>query len=305
MSEDTMLEGSPSSMLAKVSEGSAIAAWTDGKKQDFVDLFNRRSKAAQYILQRTATIITEKALQYHFIGARTYNELVQQDKTRNLFDRGSTGHRSYEHVGGRPVTDLNRIARERAELILDELPPIKKAVQIIDPDTAGKMDERDRLIGKLKVLKRKLEDMPITIVLAEVDQAMSIGAFRKEVKALEKQRKGLVTQMCDIGGKGQELDSLINKKLYKGLPGLSDAVKKVALQHIERATALDSTTRRVEEKVKFGDDTGAVELLRGFERDEVTVSDSIQAEFKHALGTLKLEGSKRKKKAGKTKGRGK
>jgi hypothetical protein len=295
---DTILETSPAAMLAKVNEGGTIATWSDDKKQDFVDLFNKRSRAAQYILAHTASIIIERARNRYFIGQRLYNELSERARMMGIYDNRSYGNAAT--IGGRTVNDLNQIAEERAKLILDELPPIKTAVQVIDPDTSKMLDQRDKLLARLKVLKGKLSELPTTISLAEPEiQDMTIREFRKKVKALEKKRRYIGHEMSDVGGEGQELDRLINKRLYNGLPGLSDAVRKVAIQYIERSKALDATTRRVEEKVKFGDDEGAQELLRGFEKDEVTISDNVKAEFAAALDKLNL--AKKRKSLGRGK----
>jgi hypothetical protein len=96
-----------------------------------------------------------------------------------------------------------------------------------------------------------------------------------------------------MGQTGIELDNQINKALYLGLPGLSDAVIKVVADHLERAVAFDQTTRRVTEKVLFGDSEAAMELLKGFERDEVTVSDNIKAEFSAAMLKLGIAAGKK------------
>jgi len=293
MSEDQMLEQTPSAMLAKISEGT-MASWDDDKKKDFVDLFERRSKTAQYILKQTALIIISKAHNRHFIGQRVHDELSEKAHTHGLYDvRGN--YNNPQEVGGRTLSELDSIAEERAQLILEELPPIQKAVAIIDPDTAKMMKDREKIIRDLRSLKDELFTVPTTVSMREVDQSMTIGAFLEHIEELEDKRTKIVRKMQKAGSKGQELDSVINKRLYNGLPGLSEAVAKVATQYIERATGLNATTRRVEERVKFGDDEGAVELLKGFEKDEVTISSSVKAEFASALEKLSLLGAKKKK----------
>ena len=296
--DDALLNRTPESMLALAAAGGggSMALWSDDKRSDFVNLFKSRSRAGQYILLATAQTIANQAQQKHFIGIQTRDSLNTQFHVPN--DPGD-----YYKVGGRLTSELNQIAAQRAELILNELPPIKMAVQIIDPDTALKMHNREELLEKMKELKAQIEELPTNISMAELDQDMTIGAFRTMVKDLEKKRKALVEKMCEHGKEGQELDEIINKRLYKGLPGLSEAVVSVVNQYIDRAKALDATTRRVEERVRFGDSAGAVELLQGFERDEVTVSDNVKAEFQAALekltlsrGHQKLEAKKRRSK---------
>lgn len=293
--QDTILEASTSSMLAKISDGS-MATWTETKKDEFVTLFRNRSKAAQYILKKAALIIIEKAAHRHFIGPRVKADLEKKADAHGLYEVSRVFHQP-TMVGGRDIIDLDIIAAERAKAILNELPAVKDAVKVIDPDTATLMDKRDRLILKLKAIKEALEELPTRINMRDPAFAdITVKEFLKGIKELEAKRTKLAREMCDIGTDGQALDEVINKKLYNGLPGLSDAVKKVAIQHIERSQALDATTRRVEEKVKFGDDEGATELLRGFERDEVKVSDDIKAEFANAMKKLNLAAGKKKRK---------
>lgn len=293
MSEDQILEQSPAEMLAKVSN-SSIALWSDDKKKEFVDLFDRRSRTAQYLLKKTALIIIEKAHYKHFIGIRVYGELSEKASAVGLHDRRAN-HYDPKSIGGRSMDELDTIAGERAKLILDELPPITKAVEIIDPVTAKLMKEQEKLIQTLKELRSELNLLPTTVSMREVDSTMSIGAFLEHIEAIEDKRAKVVQKMQKVGAKGQELDNVINKKLYNGLPGLSEAVVNVVTQYLDRSTGLNAVTRRVEEKVKFGDDAGAVELLKGFEKDEVTISDSVKAEFSAALEKLNLLGAKSKK----------
>ena len=142
-------------------------------------------------------------------------------------------------------------------------------------------------------MKQRLEEMAGSYSLADVDQKMTIGEFRKGVRDRDRKRAALSRQMNDMGQTGIELDNQINKALYLGLPGLSDAVIKVVADHLERAVAFDQTTRRVTEKVLFGDSEAAMELLKGFERDEVTVSDNIKAEFSAAMLKLGIAAGKK------------
>jgi hypothetical protein len=98
----------------------------------------------------------------------------------------------------------------------------------------------------------------------------------------------LIAKLDEIGKEGQSLDSRINKFLYNGLPGLSDAVIRVVIEYIERYTGFSALNRRVAEQVKFGDSEAAMEMLRTFEKDEVKVSSDIQGQFDAALDALKV-----------------
>lgn len=272
-----------------------LSTWTDEKKNEFVETFETRSKVTRFILILCAKAICDGAERRQYVGRKQLGEMavqLQRVSTQALYDQ--TDGFYCRTVGGRAVDELGTIAQERADAILSELPPLKKAVQVINPDVAKKIDARAAVIAKLKALKEQLEELGGELRLSELDQNMTIGQFRQAVKLRNQKRHQLCVKLKDLAEEGEELDSAINKALYKGLPGLSDAVAKVCTQHVERALALDATTRRVAEKVKFGDSAAAVELLRGFEKDEAEVSTEIKAEFSQALKTLQLAGKSKK-----------
>lgn len=283
---DQMLEESPDTMLAKVSN-TEMALWSETKRQEFVDLFKQRSMVAQYLLVQSANLIIHRARERHFIGGSTSEKLFEKLHREELTsDYG-------RNVAGRNTTELNRIAEERVALLLEELPSTQKAVSIIDPETAALIRKKEALLDKLKELKEKLEELPNEIDMRELAPNTTVGAFLKQVDDLEDLREKTIKQMAKIGKEGNSVLSIINKRLYKGLPGLSEAVVKVVNQYVERATALSGVTRRVEEKVKFGDSEAAVTLLKTFENDEVAVSDTIKLEFTAALEQLNLAGKKK------------
>jgi hypothetical protein len=289
---DALFEEPVSNLLAKA-DPDQMTDWSEDKKKDFVKLFEDRAKVAKYILQKTAQKIAEVAHRRQFIGAKHWNKLSEEHQ---IIEGGRisaeydarVGYDQPSKVGGRLVDDLDKISEERAKLILDELPPLNQAVRIIDKETSKKIERRDKIIEELKALKSKLEEDAGPIKMADLDQGMTIGDFRKMVKDKDRRRKKLVADMEELGKEGNELEDAINKALYKGLPGLTDAVIHVVVTHIERATALGEVTRRIGEKVMFGDSEAAMEMLKGFEADEVVVSDNVKAEFHKALQKLNL-----------------
>ena len=117
---------------------------------------------------------------------------------------------------------------------------------------------------------------------------MTVAQFRALVKAADKKRRELVDKLHECGKEGSRLEAVVGKRLFKGLPGLAEAVCEVITQHLERSKALDATSRRVTEQVKFGDSEAALELLRHFESDEAEVSAKVKATFTDALEKLKL-----------------
>lgn len=282
--------------LVEMSERQGMTMWSEEKRNEFAKTFEDRAGASRYIMIRTAEIMWSKALHLRFLS--DYH--VKEEKLHfdykvfhvNRFEKSTWGERIYSTmpiaIGGRMVTDLNVIAEDRATQILKQLPPLKTAVRIMSKETADWIDRRDVLLGKIRALKTQLEGLQSHYSLAEVDQSMTIGQFRTAVKDRERQRKALVAQMDEFGQEGTELDQKINRALYLGLPGLSAAVIKVVRDHLERATALDQTSRRVSEKVRFGDSDAALDLLKGFEKDELVVSDNIKAEFARALDFFKI-----------------
>jgi septation ring formation regulator EzrA len=191
-------------------------------------------------------------------------------------------------VGGREISGLDEIVHQRVNEILSNLPPLSKAVRIIDPDTAAMIDKVEKLKAQGQKLKDEVDEVSQPIIMAEVDQKMSVGEFRSLVKEREQKRKALLMKMQEIGKEGSQLEEIVYKKLYKGLPGLSDAVVDIAKTHLDRSTALDTMSRRVEEQVKFGDSETALQLLQHFEKDEVAVSEKVHAQFQEALEKLKL-----------------
>jgi hypothetical protein len=102
----------------------------------------------------------------------------------------------------------------------------------------------------------------------------------------------LLTKLDDIGDEGRTLDSKINKFLYDGLPGLSDAVIKVVKEYAERAAGFSALNRRVAEQVQFGDSEAAMEMLKTFEKDEVRISGDVKMQFDKAMEALRLAGKK-------------
>jgi len=280
------LIGESTTALVKQASSGEIALWTDEKKKDFCKTFNDRSRVARYLLIQTGMKILDTAQRRQFIGSKHKSSIeipsVPYDSRASYYDA--------QGVGGRPVNDLNTIASERAELVLKELPPLKKAVMVIDPVTAGKIERKEKILEELRKLKEGLESEELVgpIKMDEVDPKISVGDFMKMVKDRVKKRKAIFSRMDDLAIEGQDLEEYINKKLYKGLPGLSDAVISVAQRHFDRAIALDEMDRRVQERVMFGDSQTALEMLKNFEKDEQTIPDEVRAEFQKALEKLKV-----------------
>jgi hypothetical protein len=290
----TELMGESNAALMKQASSGEIAMWSDEKKKEFVETFNARAKAGRWILQRTADMILKTALRRQFISEKHTRQLGSTTHLRSMEyrypDYDLDDHNQYGTVGGRPISDLDTIARERAELVLKELPPLKKAVSIIDAETAKRIERKEKIVEQLRKLKERLEDDDLNgpVRMSDVDPKMSVGDFMKMVELRVKTRKSIFRKMDELAIEGNKLNAQIDKVLYKGLPGLSDAVVSIVQQHLDRATALDEMSRRVGERVMFGDSEAALEMLKSFEKDEQTIPDEVRAEFQKALEKLRV-----------------
>lgn len=307
MDDSQLLETPTGNLLASV-QNTDIVNWGDGKKVEFVELFQNRVIAARYLLEKTAHEIAWAAESRKFISQKHLRKLYASESRRygdgldfqavRFYDKDTSGKFDYQNpkIGGRDQRSLDEIAEQRAKSVLDELPALKTAVQIIDPDTAKMIERKDTLLVQGDKIREEVESVSEPILMAEQDQNMTVGAFRAMVKERDTKRKQLLTRLTEIGREGSELEEVISKRLYSGLPGLSDAVVEVIKSHIDRSVALDEVSRRVEEQVKFGDNEAAVSLLSHFEQDEVNIGDTIRSQLSEALNKLKLSvrGAKKK-----------
>lgn len=300
----------PSTLLAEVDDA-VIATWSEQKRADFCQTFEQRTIAARYILIETAKQITDSAERRHFISAKHYRDIVKgfphPDRDRSFRNdyfiqhffsnlRHASVGNSRHAIGDRDPSQLNMIAKERAKQVLQALPPIAKVVAIIDAETARKLDRKDKLQADGEKLRLRLDDVCGVIRMSDDEyQDMTVRQFRDLVIERDNRRQDLIEQMNVLTVEGQQLEEEIAKKLFAGLPGVSEAVVDVIRTHIEQAISLETVNRRVAEQVKFGDSATAVELLRRFEKDEVEVSTKVAASFQAALDALKVSVKTKKK----------
>ena len=116
------------------------------KKVAFVQTHKDRTACARYILERTAAEVMETALRRKFIGTRHLRQVYDEDYVdfqpwkftgASEDDRGySRRYHEGAQVGGREQKDLIEIAKERAKEVINGLPPLRKALEVIDPDSA-------------------------------------------------------------------------------------------------------------------------------------------------------------------------
>jgi len=273
--------------LVKQFEGQAdqMALWSDDKRKDFVSTFNKRVEASEYILEQTAQIITQEARRRQYLSAK-HNKAVEF--TRNRYHYRGNG------VGNRDASDLDAIAQDQAKSILKSLPPLKKAVQIIDPDTSQMIIDKEKMEVKGQKMLDQLKEVGGDLDLNDLDSKTTIGELQALVKKRERTRRSLVNKLDELGDELHELDKKICKKLYAGIPGLSEAVISAVKNCIEKSKAIGQMGRRVEERVMFGDSEAAMEILHGFEKDEVSLSNDIKQQFDNAMKALKLKAAPKK-----------
>lgn len=298
----------PSEVLTRI-ETSDLSLWSDQRKDEFCNTFADRITVARHLLVTTAEKVATAAERRHFISGKHHRAIfkdlgVMEDRRyHNLgqqfqqFHPASEYHRGEYTVGGRTLASLELIAKTRSKDILDNLPALSAVVKVIDADTARKIDRKDRLEAEGEKLREQLDEICGVIQMSEVDQNMTVGAFRAMVSDREANRVRTIERMNTISGEARKLEEEIARALYAGLPGLSEAIIEVVREHIEQSIALEATGRRVAEYVKFGDSDAAVELLRHFEKDEVTVSAKVADRFRDALEKLKVAKGRKKKAA--------
>jgi hypothetical protein len=289
---------SPVAMLA---ETDSMATWSEDKKKEFSSLFSKRTQLARILCAITVSKFATMAKNRHFISD------YHLTKIKRSHGWSPSREYKYEHqhavkACGRDYDEVARIAELRAKSLLAELPPLKKAVQVIDQETAKKLAKMDRLEKKAEAEKEALEQIPRSIDMKDdAYQDWTLRAFNAEVKRIFDARQKLIKSINKAGEEAHDLEIAVAKALYKGLPGLSEAVTDVIKAHIERSTALDQMDRRVTEQVKFGDSEAATGLLKQFEQDEAAVSDELKGKLNKAMAALKASVKALPKKGKKTK----
>ena len=284
--EDQLLNGD-STALITASDCRSIAMWDEGKKKEFIRTFEERVEVASYILNQTAHCITQKATSRQFLSYKHQSRIKPVNALKLTAQQVHNGP-YYNYLGGRPQQELDKIAEERAEDIIKKLPALKDAVKIIDQKTFDLIEEHKALKETCEKKNERLQELSVEIRLSDMEQDMTIGEFRNFVKETHKKKEILKTELYVMGQNLQSMETTIAKNLYAGIPGISDAIIAVINEHYERIIALENMSRRVSERVAFGDSDEALSLLEFFEKDEAVVSDNIQAEFDTALEKLHL-----------------
>lgn len=245
----------------------AMQSWSDERRRDFVKLYRDRANRSIGISSRTVDRLIERGQRSGILG-----HLSREQQAKVRF-RSSWN----------PSSDDYQIAEERAETIFNELPPMRKAVEVISAETAQWMDERDKIVAQCKKLMADFNAKSQPVVLSQVNQKMTVGELRSMVEGVEKERRKVIAKLNELGAEGAALESKIQKSLFRGVPGLREALLAACTAEKERADALAKLVIKIEEKVMFGDSDAAMALLQSFEKDESKLQDNVKARMREAM----------------------
>lgn len=276
-----------------------MASWDTRRRESYVKTINERSNTHAVLTMLEVGMILEMAQSRHFISDKHVNE-VRTKTAKAAFQIGSwesaLDYRQYRNHGyakdyhGRSYEELNSIAKERATLVCKNLPRLADAVRVIDSETADKIDRAKKLREQLDAHSKTMEGLCKTIIISEYAKEFpdtTMASFVKMVEDRTSAAEKLSKTMDEISTEGSKLQKEIDKALYDGLPGLSEAVVDLCVEKINTVGALPQMMRRVSETVLFGDSAEALTMLQTFEKDEVRLEGDIADKFKAAMDKLK------------------
>ncbi len=293
---NALLEESTTSILATVNAASGMAAWTDEKRKEYSKLFGDRSEVAQYILVATAAKIWAKASRIGYVSGKHNRSLVSKANSSLVSAEWATVQFNMRLPhGDRKQEDLLKIADDRADEILRDLPPIRKAMSVISPELAAIAERIDAIEAEGTRITERLEELTEPIVARTYDRKMPLGDFLDMIDKRESDRLAALVRLKKITEEGGQLKTSLAKGLYAGVPGLTEAVVDVVAQHVQRSTALSEVTRRVDERVRFGDCPEAIQLLSQFEKDEAAIPTDLKKKITAACAALQLGTGKAKR----------
>lgn len=273
-----------------ISEGAGLALWSEDKKKEFCALFKDRSACAQFVLASSTKLIIEAAEQRYFINSRQALDLGAKVEETNY--RHSSNY-------GRSYHELQQVAQERAALVIAELPNKHETWEVLKPEVAEKMRKVDEIEKELSKISAKFDTLPTEVRISDMPETMTLKEFKAHVNKIRDTRDDCLKKMNRLAHDGNELNRQIDKELYAGNKDLATALRKLVDVNVTKIKGLSATTRRVEERVLYGDNQAALELLQGFERDELEVTKSVTSEFTGVLDRLGIGKAQRKALKGK------
>lgn len=277
-----------SGLLVKAESGT-MSSWSDEKRKDFTFLFAQRAHAARAVLFMTAHALAERGVRAHYLSEASTDKVFAPTGVSRWSCRYPNNDVA---LSGREHEELLKVAEERAQEILGDLPAVRSAIKIIDPGTAKKMDALAKLKKELAELDATLCSLSKPIHMSDLPRETTIGEFLDNIAALKDAREVCLGKMNKVGTKAQDLERQIDKALIAGIPGIQEAVLDTIKALLDRAAALSQTKRRVEERVQFGDSTEALSILQRFEQDEITGDTDLKKKVKEAMAALQLNKKK-------------
>lgn len=280
-----------------------MASWDTPRRLAFVKTLVSRGNVHAALAMLEVEALLNIAESRHFISRKHRNEISEKtakshfrlDNWQNLLNYyGTRDGRGYmqqsQDFCGRSKSELDQIAGDSAKAIAKNLPKLADAVRVIDSVTADKIDEARKLRAQLDAHEATLKELTTPMVLTEFAKQNPKALASEFVSIVEDRAakaKKLAETMNELGKKGMGLQTQIDKALYEGLPGLSEAVVELAVEKIKSVSALPQMMRRVSETVQFGDSTQATTMLSTFEKDELKLDDSIKEKFAAAMEKLR------------------
>ena len=264
-----------------------MADWDTARRQAFVSTLHARAVNNATVLQLTAQKILSAAHSRRFISNAQFCA-ENNPRANSTYGLSEEQRRTHE--------ELDNLAEERAQDIINQLPSLKDALRVMAPELLAPMAQKERLTEAAENLYRKLDELSQPIDIADMDQAMTLGAFQAHLTSVDKARKQLVAKLDETAEKVVAIERQIAKALVRGVPEISTAILEAAKAQTDRATQLGVLSRRMGEQVMFGDSTLAMNVLKQFEADERELSTEFKSMFASALTRLKLTTPKKAKK---------
>lgn len=262
----------------------AMASWSDERRRDFCKAFDGRVRASQVILAETASRLLSEAKRLGLVNEGAMRDFHPHHPP---VDGEQQGRHWREHIwGGRAYGELQKIAHERAAELLKQIPAAKKLHSVLDAEVGKAMEERDRLVEEGKKVYAKLMAVAQPVRLSDLDPGTTVAEVLKAAERRQAESKRLARELEDINEAATKLEEKIVIRTAKGVPGVKDAIVAVVKQHIRKAEELGPVSRRVEERVQFGDSAAATELLRTFEQDEAKAAGEDSSQLRAAADKI-------------------
>lgn len=283
--------------IAKRLNQDSIQSWSESKKDNFIELFKQRAKVARAILLMTINQLNEECTKKHFIGYHYLSNHTKEthEMLNSLYEKRSNDYYDRDvKIGGRAICEISQIAKERAEEIVKRLPNVKKLLEIVAPEIVKLQEELKVLDEEYEIEAEYFKKQSEDIDVENLDESMTLKELKELVQTRADNKLASVQKLDKLQERMVEIDKITTETLKDGIPGVRESIREVVKKIFDQQSALSEVSRRIEEKVKFGDSEAAVKLLEHFEKDEKTIDPEIKQQFDKALEVLKVAPKKLK-----------